>query len=407
MNNEIDRLKALLMGGSCQSLSAKLLDENHSVAKVMREFGMAHQSLYTVVAAFNTRDADIRRLTNSVRVDVGAAFSKFDIGSAINLINGNSDFTHSLEQVLGTNNLRFEFAREAEDRMRLWSKQLGDIDSIAARQFASINLNVADELWRASVGINTYSALLDSVHAIALPTLDFEFSERLGSTFRVDEFCNLSRADDIRRYLARTQLPEAFVEANPELVNSSLTYLGLVAPLRSSQTQRSTPRRLKASQRKRNALSFRELIEWFENALRDKVDFVMQEREGADWIRKLKSPVTKGWVTRFDKKQITVWTDAFAPQREIDSAQFSDFLTFAFLSDHCAPLLLIEQFFPSDELKVEISRLSDARAAVFHGYARTTPHLLTITMGIVYKLAGAAGLTVPLTQADLEKNTDL
>ena len=405
MSNEINRLIVALTESRSNSLSTKLLGEHHTALKALSEIGLGFQSLNPVLTAFAARDDELRRLASGMRFDAGDVFSTSDIATTLNIVNGGSDFTRSLAQVLGTSSLRFDFAKQAEERMRLCHQQLSDVGSEAARPFAEINLNIAYELLRVSGGFHEYSALIDSVRSIALPTLDFDFNQRLGDAFHVAEFFDLRRLDDIQRYLTRTELPQEFIEAQPELVSSSLTDLGLVAPLGPRHIHNTTPRRFKANQSRRNALSLRELIEWFEKALRDKVDLVMKERAGLDWVRTLKTPATKGWVTRFDKKQTKVWISGYAPQREIESALFSEFLTFAFLSDDCAPLLLVEPSFPPGEFVLEISRLNEARTAVFHGFERASPHHLTITMGIVYKLAGAAGLMVPLTDADLEKDT--
>jgi hypothetical protein len=400
MNSEMNRLTDLLTGSTSSSLSARLLGANDTAARALSESGKG-----SAFAAFIQRDGELRRLASGLHLDGSDVFSAPDFSSLLNRVYGGPDFARAMENILGTSTSRFDFAREAEDRMCIWRKQLGDIDAIASRQFAGINLNTVGEILRVSGGFHEYSKLIESVHSIALPPLDFDFTERLGKAFRADDFFNLKRADDVQRYLLRTQLPEEFIEAKPELISASLVDLGLVSPLRPQQTRNTTPRRLKANQSKRNSIGLRELIEWFERALRDKVHLVMQERAGADWVRTLDTSVTKKWAKSFDAKQSQVWTMGYAPQREIESALFSEFLTFAFLSDDCAPLLLIEPSIPRSELGIEISRLNDARNAVFHGFERASPHHLTITMGIVYKLAGVAGLIVPLTYADLEEST--
>ena len=302
MSNEIDRFRDALIGSRSNSLSASFLGERGTALKALSEIGIGFQSLNPIVTAFSQRDEELRLLVSGLRFIGGNAFSASDISTALNRISSGSDLVGSLERVLGTSSVRFDFAKQAEDRMRLWNTRFENVGLVAARQFAGIDLDMTDQLSRISGGFHEYSALIDSVRSIALPTLDFHFNQRLGDTFDVAEFFDLRRLDDVQKYLTRTGLPKDFIEAQPELVSSSLTDLGLVAPLGPRHIHNTTPRRFKANQSRRNALSLRELIEWFEKALRDKVDLVMKERAGLDWVRTLKTHATKGWVTRFDRE---------------------------------------------------------------------------------------------------------
>jgi len=121
----------------------------------------------------------------------------------------------------------------------------------------------------------------------------------------------------------------------------------------------------------------------------------MSRVRGADWARSLTNAEDRRWAVLFDKKQDKVWCSGYRPRTVIEASQFSELLAFAFLSDECAPHICCDDPMSKDELRVEIDRLVEARNALFHGYCRANPSQVTITFGVLVKLAGVAGLKLP------------
>ena len=239
-----------------------------------------------------------------------------------------------------------------------------------------------------------FSELERSVAQIAFPLPSFEFGEHLGHRFRASDFFSLHRADEIRTYLYRTELPLLFVEAPAEFVDASLVNLGLVKPLRARQVDDASPRQLTRLQRRRDYEALRRAIEWLEGALRDKVDAAMTAERGDDWVHTLTKPERFRWIALFKKKQYDVGGAGYRPLRAIEASQLSELMAFALLSDECAPLIRSDDSMSQNELRMEIERLTAARNALFHGHCRANPTQITISFGILVKLAGAAGLTL-------------
>lgn len=252
-----------------------------------------------------------------------------------------------------------------------------------------------------------YEALTASTRELTLPSLDYDFSGRLGDVFSVRELLNFRRSDDAQRYLEHTDLPSNFVTASPRLIRAACIDLGVLQPLPRRQVKRSGDRQLKKIQVDRSLNELQRLLQWLENALREKVDRVMTERIGADWTRATKNETVSRWVKLYDKKKRSALHPSFIPLRVVDASQFSDLMRFAFLSDECAEHILAFDSISDEETQAEISWVIEARNSLAHGYLRVDEHAFGIVRGIVVKLAGLAGLITPGNDSiDLDANDD-
>jgi hypothetical protein len=238
-----------------------------------------------------------------------------------------------------------------------------------------------------------FRSALHSVEAIVFSENTGQFAQMLGTRFESTEFFNLNNSRDAKHYLTRTDLPVDFIDAPAPCISASHCELGLVRSFRAI-TPSQSPRQQKKIQQSNERLSLWDALSRLELLVRKRVNQVMTDAHGDDWIAQSTDRFVKGWVTKFGKQSLISWRRDFAAAEEVEKSQFSELLRYAFLSPECSPHFVADNSVAEEDRERLINDLVIVRNARQHYFERSTPESRTIVFGFVVNLAMIAGLPI-------------